>query len=157
MARNYNSTSNANEDKMFRQLADDVTKGKKNEEKIKNMYSDSYQNTWSPMSSQLTDFDPMGFSSIYTSSKIDIPTHSGIYQSKRRNTLPHSSSPLSSSHISSLKAINRFNLEKIPEIVVSTSSTNDEQVLSNSTEPGPSTSKNHKFIVTPTDTNVLEK
>lgn len=154
MARNYNSTSNANEDKMSRQLADNVTREKKNEEKIKNMYSESYQNTWSPMSSQLTDFDPMGLSSIYTSSKIDVPTHTGIFQSKRRNTLPYSSQ-LSSSHISNLKAINRFNLEKIPEIVVSTSSTNDVQDLS--IDPGPSTSKTHKFIVTPTDTNVLEK
>lgn len=164
VARNYNSTVNANENrKMSQQLADDTLKSKSDEERLQNMYSLSYQNTWSPMNSPLPEFDPIGVSaSIRVPSKFDEPKHpAGSYKSKRRNTLPHSSSPLSSSHISSLKEINRFPLEKIPEIVISPSTSNQlqEQDSSNGRDQaGPSTSKrSHKFIVTPTDTNVLEK
>ncbi|XP_055296395.1 uncharacterized protein LOC129565471 [Sitodiplosis mosellana] len=157
VARNYNSTSNVNEGRMSRQLTEDGLKPKTNEERMRSMYSQSYQNTWSPMSSPLPEFDPMGMTaSIPISSKFNEPTRLRSYKSKRRNTLPYSSSPLSSSHISSLKEINRFPLEKIPEIVVSPSSLSNDSIKSN--DPGPSTSKrSHKFIVTPTDTNVLDK
>lgn len=145
---------------MSKQLAEDLIKPKRNENSLRSMYNQSYQNTWSPMTSPLADFDPMGIStSIRMSSKFDEPTHFKSYQSKRRNTMPYSSSPLTSSHISSLKAINRFHLEKIPEIVISPSSSNSEPDSSNGSDAGPSTStkRSHKFIVTPTDTNVLEK
>lgn len=142
---------------MSRQLSAEMAKPRTNEERLRGMYSQSYQNTWSPtMSTSLPDFDPMGIStSIRIPSKFDEVTQLKSYKSKRRNTLPYSSSPLSSSHISSLKEINRFPLEKIPEIVVSPSSSNGS---SNSSDSGPSTSKrSHKFVVTRTDANILDE
>lgn len=154
MARNYNSTSNVNEDRMSRQLSAEMAKPKTSEERLHSLQS--YQNTWSPtMSTSLPDFDPMGIStSIRIPSKFDGVTQNlKSYKSKRRNTIPYSSSPLSSSHISSLKEINRFPLEKIPEIVVSPSSSHG-----NSSDFGASTSKrSHKFVVTRTDANILDK
>lgn len=143
---------------MSRQFAEDknTAKQKHSKDSLQSIYNQSYQNTWSPMSSPIPDFDPMGITaSVRMSSKFDEPKHTTSYKSKRRNTLPYSSSPQSSSHISSLKEVNRFYMEKIPEIVISPSPSTSNSEPDN---PGPSTSKrSHKFMVTPTDATDLEK
>lgn len=156
MARDYNRKSSENDDRMVRQLAGDNVKT------MQNMYRKSYQNTWSPMTSLLPDIDPIGIhTNLRTPSVFDEPSHTmnnNYTHSKRRNTLPYL--PQRSSHISNLKVLNRFQLAKIPEIVISSSSSlNIDQNTNNENEPGPSnsTKRSHKFTVTPTDVNELDK
>lgn len=152
MARDFNRNSNANtnDDQASKQLNDE-TESRRNDDSIRSLYRDTYQNTWSPMTSELDSIWQMGAPTL---KQFDEPRYLQSNTSKRRNTLPYSSGSQFSSHISSLRAVNRFQLEKIPEVVV-TSSSNGEDEQNNNNEPVPSTSMTglEKIALTPADTS----
>lgn len=150
MARDFNRTANVNtnDDLSTQQLADEISELRKNEHSIRDMYLESYQNTWSPMSSDFPGLDSINHLGIPSTNPINESRYISTSYTKRRNTLPNPS-PFSS-HISSLRAVNRFHLEKIPEVVVTSTNGNQE---ANGNEPGPSSTIPHKFTVTPTNVN----
>lgn len=96
------------------------------------------------MNSELPVLDPVNYLGIPTIYQFNEPRNTKNTYTKRRNTLP-TASPFSS-HISSLRTVNRFQLEKIPEVVVTSSNGEQENI----NEPGPST-RSHTFSKTPTN------
>lgn len=151
VARNFNRTSNGTttEDHASKQLVDKLEL-RRREDSLRSVYRDTYQNTWSPMTSEFDSIWQMG---APMTNRFDEPRYLQSQASKRRNTLPYSSGSQFSSHISSLRAVNRFQLEKIPEVVVTSSNGEDEQNKNNEPSPSTSMSEYDKIAVAPTDTS----
>lgn len=144
---------------------------RKNEDQMRGMFADSYQHTWSPMTTQLPTFNRDRVindleaiclhMAIPTSSHYEnnVDNLSASYVSKRRATLPSASNITKANlEIPCLKAINKTQLEKIPEIVITSS--NDERNKSSDSDNSNNNNNNNnskrtnKFIVTPADINI---
>lgn len=147
VARKYNKTSNSSESAMSRQLAEEISELRDNEERIRSLYRQSYQQTWSPMStdipiyqnrdSTISDLEGISLSMEYpTSSPIAFDTYNILAKNygKRRATLPNTSKiskpnkVRGSTLISDLYDIHRFRLEKIPEVPAGSSSNENDNV-----------------------------
>lgn len=120
-----------------------------------------HQLTWSPMTTETTsykqdrvinDLEAICFHmGIPTSNQFDNHLSAG-HLSRRRATLPSSGTPKTSAQIACLQAMNKCQLDNIPEIL-STSPSSDEQNRSSDSDNSHSNSnakRTHTFIVTPT-------
>lgn len=129
MARNYNKSA----DERMPQPDDTA--------ELRNSGDPVRYNTWSPMSSNLPinrkpqskDLEAI---CMHIPSDESYDVQSICTYDKRRASLPYSSNR--PSHISALQAVNKCQLEKIPEIIITPSSNDDV-----------SNKKIRKFVVTP--------
>lgn len=96
------------------------------------------------MNSGLPVLDPINYLGIPSIYQFNEPRNTKNTYTKRRNTLP-TTSPFAS-HISSLRSASRFQLEKIPEVAVTSLNGEHEDI----NEPGPS-SRSPKSTLTPTN------
>lgn len=119
-----------------------------NEEQIKSLYRQSYQHTWSPMSSEIPafnrntirDLENISLCMEYpTVSQFEVPTYSQRNDyTQRRASLPYTNKtptthhyhhfikPKGSSLLTDLQTIRKFRLEKIPEVPTGPSSTEND-------------------------------
>lgn len=154
---------------MSHQLSEEISELRSNEERMKSLYCQSYQHTWSPMSSNIPpynrdttirDLEGISLCMEYpTIGHYDTPTYPvrNDYAS-RRASLPYTSKPSKprgSSLITDLHTARRFRLEKIPEVPTGPSSNgneDDSQNVDNSSNSSNSDSS-HKPIVAPDNNN----
>lgn len=168
IARNYNTTTNTNEDSMTRHLSEEISELRNNEGRFKSLYRQSYQQTWSPMSSNIPssysrdtiirDLEGISLCMEYpTVGSFDISTYSQRNDyTKRRASLPYISKPTrfrASSIVSDLHIAKRFRLEKIPEVPSGSASNEHENEDNSQNVDDSSHSSNsdnsHKPIVEP--------
>lgn len=153
---------------MSQQLSGEISELRSNEERMRCLYRQSYQHTWSPMSSNIPpynrdaarDLEGISLCMEYpTIGHYDAPTYSvrGDYAS-RRASLPYTSKPCKPRRptlITDLHTARRFRLEKILEVPTGPTSNGNEddgQNVDNSSESSNSDSS-HKPIVTPDSNN----
>lgn len=145
-------------------MTDEISELRNPDDQVRSMFRQSYQHTWSPMSTQfhmydnVDDLDGICLNMEYpTSSQLifDAKKHSEKNDyTKRRASMPYTTKAKYPSVLSNLQVINRFRLEKIPEVSTQSSSNeNENQESSNSSNSTSSTDAggSHKDNESPSD------